>query len=95
VVYAAKAPRAIAAATVRMTEPTVDPNVHTTAGELAFPESGFEQSAPQLASAEPTVQSVSAKRSILRRMTQFRATPPERPRTAGPTGRFHKTDQTA
>ncbi|HEV7222865.1 MAG TPA: BON domain-containing protein [Pirellulales bacterium] len=67
VVYAAKAPRAIAAAIVRMTEPTVDPNVHATAGELAFPESAIEQSAPQLASAEPTVQAVSAKRSILRR----------------------------
>jgi BON domain-containing protein len=67
VVYAAKAPRAIAAATVRLTEPTVDPNVHTTAGELAFPDSAFEQSAPQLASAEPTIQVASAKRSILRR----------------------------
>jgi hypothetical protein len=67
VVYAAKAPRAIAAATVRMSEPTVDPNVQMTAGELEFPGSALEAGAPQLASAEPTVQSVSTKRSILRR----------------------------
>lgn len=67
VVYAAKAPRAIAAATVRMSEPTVDPNVHMTAGELEFPDAALEEGATQLASAAPTVQSVSTKRSILRR----------------------------
>ncbi|HUY89743.1 MAG TPA: BON domain-containing protein [Pirellulales bacterium] len=68
VVYAAKSPRATSAATLRVSEPTVDPNVRATGGELAFPNSSTVRSTPtQLASAEPAVQPVSAKRSIIRR----------------------------
>jgi len=70
VVYAAKSPRANAAASLRMAQPTVDPNVQMTAGELSFPDAEIGRDAPtQLASAEPAVQPVSTKRSIIRRRT--------------------------
>ena len=68
VVYAAKAPRSYAAGTLRVSEPTVDPNVRMTGGELSFPDSPIARNAPtQLASVEPAVQPVSTKRSIIRR----------------------------
>jgi hypothetical protein len=70
VVYAAKSPRAIAAATTRVPQPTVDPNVRRTGGELTFPEADVAPSAPmQLASSEPAVHPVSTKRSVIRRRT--------------------------
>lgn len=68
VVYAAKPSRAAAASSLRMSEPTVDPNVRMTGGELAFPNAPTVHSTPtQLASAEPAIQPVSTKRSIIRR----------------------------
>lgn len=68
VVYAAKPSRALAASSFRTSEPTVDPNVRMTGGELAFPNAPTVHSTPtELASAEPAVQPVSTKRSIIRR----------------------------
>lgn len=96
VVYAAKSPRANAAATLRMAQPTVDPNVQMTAGELSFPEGESMRNAPtQLASAEPAVQPVSAKRSIIRRRTvsSHQAEPAPTPvhQPAAATGQFSGT----
>src|SRR3569623_93621 len=70
VVHAAKTPRGIAAGLLRIAQPTVDPNVQTTGGELSFPtaEARSSEPTPHLA-AQPTVQPASTKRSIIRRRT--------------------------
>lgn len=82
VVHAAKTPRGIAGGLLRIAEPTVDPNVQTTAGELSFPTADSRvasQEQPHLA-VQPMVQAASTKRTIIRR----RGNPAQQP-TMAPT----------